>query len=145
MKVEITEFDQLEKFAKGFTSQLKGGDVVGLVGDLGAGKTTFTQHVAHELGVQKEVKSPTFILVREYSTGKNAAARNIRKMIHADAYRLDNEDELWAIGFDDMADDPQSVVFVEWADRVPSLHDYSTYKELKFSFEEGEKRYIDYS
>jgi len=143
MASEITTIDDLKKFAKEFARRLKGGDVIGLVGDLGAGKTTFTQFVAAELGVREEVKSPTFVLVREYSTGPALASRGIRKMIHADAYRLENEDELWAIGFDDLADDLESVVLVEWADKVPSLHDYSTYRELKFDFGEGEQRIIE--
>lgn len=143
MTSEITIIDDLKKFAKEFASGLKGGDVIGLVGDLGAGKTTFTRFVAEELGVREEVKSPTFILVREYSASPGVAGRNIRKLVHADAYRLENEDELWAIGFDDLADDPESVVIVEWADKVPSLRDYSTYRELRFSFGEGEKRIIE--
>jgi tRNA threonylcarbamoyladenosine biosynthesis protein TsaE len=144
MKVSIKTIDDLKKFAADFARELKGGDVIGLVGDLGAGKTTLTQFLAAELGVPNDIKSPTFVLVREYSTGADAAKRGIRKLVHADAYRLEDEDELWAIGFDDLADDPESVVVVEWADRVPSLRDYATYRELRFSFGDGEERVVDY-
>jgi tRNA threonylcarbamoyladenosine biosynthesis protein TsaE len=144
MTVEIKSLEDLKRFAADFAGGLRGGDVVGLVGNLGVGKTTFVQQVALELGVSSEVKSPTFILVREYGADPKMARRNIRQVIHADAYRLDDEDELWAIGFDELADDPESVVFVEWADRVPSLRDYSSYRELKFSFIDENTRVIEY-
>ena len=143
MKVSIKTIDDLKKFAADFARELKGGDVIGLVGDLGAGKTTLTQFLAAELGVPNDIKSPTFVLVREYSTGADVAKRGIRKLVHADAYRLEDEDELWTIGFDDLADDPESVIVVEWTDRMPSLRDYSTYRELRFSFGEGEERIIE--
>ncbi|MBU0625577.1 tRNA (adenosine(37)-N6)-threonylcarbamoyltransferase complex ATPase subunit type 1 TsaE [Patescibacteria group bacterium] len=146
MKIAINNLDDLRKFAVDFALRLRGGDVVGLIGDLGAGKTTFVQFLAAALGVQEEVKSPTFVLVREYiATEPTAFERNIRKLVHADAYRLEDEDELWAIGFADLVDDAETVTVVEWADRLPALKDRSTYHELRFEFDIGEKRIIDSS
>lgn len=87
---------------------LRPGDVVGLVGALGAGKTTFVQGVAQGLGVRGYVASPTFTLVREY--------RGRLRLYHVDLFRIHAE-ELDAIGFDDLLDAGGAVV-VEWADRA---------------------------
>jgi tRNA threonylcarbamoyladenosine biosynthesis protein TsaE len=85
------------------------GDVVGLAGDLGAGKTRLVQGAADALGVQGPVLSPTFMLVREYDGDP--------PMHHADAYRLSGPLELEDLGLEDVLS-PDAVVFVEWADRV---------------------------
>jgi tRNA threonylcarbamoyladenosine biosynthesis protein TsaE len=143
MTVEISTINDLKKFAEQFAANLHGGDVIGLVGDLGAGKTTFTQFLAEDLGVREEVKSPTFVLVREYATGSTAAKRGITNLVHADAYRIENEDELWAIGFNDLASEPDTVTVVEWADKIPSLSRYPTYRELRFGFKERDGRVIE--
>lgn len=87
---------------------LRPGDVVGLVGVLGAGKTTFVQGVALGLGVRGYVASPTFTLVREY--------QGRLRLYHVDLFRIDAK-ELDAIGFDDLLDAGGAVV-VEWADRA---------------------------
>ncbi len=86
---------------------------VALIGDLGSGKTTFTKGLAAGLGVREYalVTSPTFVLKQEYEGG--------RRIHHYDAYRLQGERELLAIGFEeDLASG--GVVIVEWADRVPT-------------------------
>jgi tRNA threonylcarbamoyladenosine biosynthesis protein TsaE len=85
------------------------GDVVGLTGDLGAGKTRFVQGAAAALGVDEPVVSPTFMLVREYEGDP--------PVHHVDAYRLSGATELEDLGIEDVFD-PDTVVFVEWADRV---------------------------
>ena len=85
------------------------GDVVGLAGDLGAGKTRLVQGAADALGVEGPVLSPTFMLVREYDGDP--------PMHHVDAYRLSGPQELEDLGLEDVLS-PDAVVFVEWADRV---------------------------
>jgi tRNA threonylcarbamoyladenosine biosynthesis protein TsaE len=85
------------------------GDVVGLTGDLGAGKTRLVQGAAAALGVEGPVLSPTFMLVREYD-GDLAVH-------HVDAYRLSGPLELEDLGLEDVLS-ADAVVFVEWADRV---------------------------
>jgi tRNA threonylcarbamoyladenosine biosynthesis protein TsaE len=138
MMIKIDNLAELQKFVTNFAQRLRGGDVIGLVGDLGAGKTTFTQFLAAALGVREDVKSPTFVLVREYATEQVGTERKINKLVHADAYRLEDEDELWAIGFADLISDPETVTVVEWADRIPSLKNHSTYRELRFNFVDDE-------
>jgi tRNA threonylcarbamoyladenosine biosynthesis protein TsaE len=90
------------------------GDCVGLVGDLGAGKTCFVQGVAAGLGVPAEarVTSPTFTLVNIYRGGR-------LELVHADLYRIERAVEIAELGFDDLIGGP--VVAVEWADRFPVL------------------------
>lgn len=93
-------------------SILCGGDCVALIGQLGAGKTTFVKGVAAALLVpaKEPVVSPTFVLVREY-VGR-------LHMYHIDAYRLSGPDELTAIGLDEMFSDSNGVTLIEWAERV---------------------------
>ncbi len=87
-----------------------GGDVIALVGELGAGKTSFTRGLALGAGVDPDdVASPTFALVNEYE-GRVAVA-------HADLYRLERERELDEIGWDDLVERADAVIVIEWADR----------------------------
>lgn len=95
--------------------RLRNGDVVALAGDLGAGKTVFTQGLAAGMGIAAAVTSPTFVLVNRYR------APDGRVLQHADCYRLaDAPAEMWDIGLGDLiADD--DILVIEWADRIPDL------------------------
>ena len=88
---------------------LRGGDVLALSGDLGAGKTVFAKGVARALGVRDAVTSPTFTVVREYDAPT--------PLVHVDVYRLDHLQELHDLGFDDLVGG-DAVTLVEWGDRV---------------------------
>ena len=105
-----------ETTALGFAlgTLLQGGDFLALSGALGAGKTHLIKGIAAGLGVPADepVVSPTFVLVREY--------QGRLKLYHLDAYRLASAAELSALGLDEMAAEPDAVVAVEWADRVPA-------------------------
>lgn len=135
--ITIENLSDLEKFAESFANSLDRGRVIGLVGDLGAGKTTFVQRVAKALGVKEKVKSPTFILMQSFPTGTGAGKRGVRRLCHVDAYRLKDEAELYAIGFEEYASDPATLTIVEWADRVPAIHAFPGYRELTFTFMDG--------
>ena len=93
--------------------------VVGLRGDLGAGKTTLAQGIAAELGVVEHVTSPTFILERIYKlSGENAKLGNWERLVHIDAYRLDDEKELKHLGWQELLGDPANLILIEWPERV---------------------------
>ena len=91
---------------------LRAGDVVALIGDLGVGKTVFAKGIARALGIQGEVVSPTFTLIREYEAAL--------PLVHVDVYRLDHLQELRDVGFDELVGG-SSVTVVEWGDRVGAL------------------------
>jgi tRNA threonylcarbamoyladenosine biosynthesis protein TsaE len=109
------------------------GDVVGLTGDLGAGKTRLVQGAAAALGVEGPVLSPTFMLVREYD-GDLAVH-------HVDAYRLSGPLELEDLGLEDVLS-ADAVVFVEWADRVAAALPDS-WLELGLRIRDDDTREID--
>lgn len=143
--VDIVNLKSMKSFAKRFASELRGGEVIGLVGDLGAGKTAFVKEVAAALGVQSEVKSPTFILMQLLDCGDEGKKQEVQRVCHVDAYRLEDSGELEAIGFSDFAGQDDIVTFVEWADRVPGIHTAKGYRELTFTFLEEEGRKITFS
>ena len=96
---------------------VRGGDAIALVGELGAGKTTFTAGLVAALG-GAGAHSPTFSLVHEYTDGRLI-------VWHADLYRLEREAELAELGLDDAFGDRRGIVIVEWADKfavMPADH-----------------------
>ena len=96
----------------------RGGDVVLLVGDLGAGKTTFAQGFAAGLGVEGPVTSPTFALVRQYRCG---AGSPVRTLIHADVYRTGSVGEIADLALAELVEE-DAVALVEWGDvAAPAL------------------------
>lgn len=110
--------EQTKQIATILARLLRGGDVVLLQGNLGSGKTTFVQGLARGLGVRDFVQSPTFILVMEYR-GTLANGSPIR-LYHIDLYRIEKAEELATFGLEDCLSDPQGIVVVEWADRLPT-------------------------
>ena len=90
---------------------LQENSVIGLSGDLGAGKTEFVKGIAEGLGAMDPVTSPTFTLIHEYRSGR-------LPLFHIDFYRLETEKELDEIGFDDYLREP-GICAIEWADRFP--------------------------
>lgn len=109
----------LPQFANTFVAELpitpgERAHVVGLRGELGAGKTTFVQHVARELGVEDVVTSPTFVIAQRYRTQHPV----FKTLVHMDAYRLEGEVND-TIGFSDYLDDPHTLVLVEWPEQLP--------------------------
>ena len=98
---------------KEIAAGLAGGEVLALVGGLGAGKTHLTKGLAAGLGCKAEATSPTFALLHEYPGGRLA-------LCHLDFYRIESEGDLLEIGWDELLDQG-GVVVAEWADRFPDL------------------------
>ncbi|MDD4607401.1 MAG: tRNA (adenosine(37)-N6)-threonylcarbamoyltransferase complex ATPase subunit type 1 TsaE [Patescibacteria group bacterium] len=96
-------------------NQLKNQNVIALSGDLGSGKTTFTQFIAKTLGVRQPVTSPTFVLMNIYSVKKHPF---IKKLIHVDTYRLNSAQELIDIGLLDYLNDPTCLCVIEWPEKI---------------------------
>jgi tRNA threonylcarbamoyladenosine biosynthesis protein TsaE len=104
-----------ERIAGELARTLRGGEVVALHGELGAGKTQFTRGVVRALGGNaRGVSSPTFVLLNVYDTPR-------LKVFHLDAYRVHGGEDFEAIGFDELLEQTGAVVIVEWPERVAEL------------------------
>ena len=106
--------DETVEFGRGIGSQLKGGEVIAVCGELGSGKTHLIKGISAGAGAEnsREVTSPTFVIVNEYVGRVD--------IYHIDAYRLNSVAEFEALGFDDYCHQ-QSVVLIEWADKIESV------------------------
>ena len=132
MKQIITNSpEETKEFAQEFATKLKGGEILGLVGELGAGKTVFVQGLAEALGVKEIVNSPTFVLMKIYLI--QDTRYKIQDFVHIDAYRLDSFSQLEEIGVEEYLNKKDCLVVVEWADRVPEIKKYPKYKEISFT------------
>jgi tRNA threonylcarbamoyladenosine biosynthesis protein TsaE len=125
--------EETQRLGERLGALLRAGDVVGLIGELGSGKTTFVQGLAKGMGLdQSVVKSPTFVLMREY--------RGRIPLIHVDGYRLEHPDQ--ALWLDvDWLFSPKRVTVIEWAERLASTLP-SDYLELRFAHKTTNHRSI---
>ncbi|MBI3888268.1 tRNA (adenosine(37)-N6)-threonylcarbamoyltransferase complex ATPase subunit type 1 TsaE [Candidatus Nomurabacteria bacterium] len=106
----------LEKILKTSAKQ-KGALVVALSGDLGAGKTAFTQAVGKHLGLKDKIKSPTFVIFKKYKI----KSKKYKFLYHFDAYRLKNEKELLHLGWEEIIGNKEHIVFIEWPENVSGV------------------------
>ena len=114
MKFTVSDIAELDALAGKFAGELKAGDTILLDGELGSGKTEFVRRIAKHLGVKEDVTSPTFCFLNTYDTNSDF------KLHHFDIYRLNSEDELSDVGFDECGYDPaDGFAFIEWASKFP--------------------------
>jgi len=102
-----------ENLGQLMAKELNGGETLALLGNLGAGKTTFLKGLAKGLGIKQTITSPTFVLIKVYPVKK----KNIKQLVHVDCYRLPAL-ELMAIGLNDYLNDPHTIVAIEWANKI---------------------------
>ena len=105
--------EETENIAFEFSKTLKGGEIITLDGDLGAGKTAFVRGLARGLNITDTVSSPTFTIVNEYRHGD-------LPLYHFDVYRIGSSDELYDIGWEDYISG-NAVVVMEWACKVSDI------------------------
>lgn len=115
----------------------KGATTLGLSGDLGSGKTTFTQALARELGVQERVTSPTFGIMRMYDTSDSL----FPKLVHIDAYRLEGGEDMKALDWDDLVVQPGNLIVIEWPEHIKDILPHNT-RILSFSHVDNTTRRI---
>lgn len=111
--ITSNSYEETIAAAKEFAAELKCGDVLCMYGDLGAGKTAFTQGLAQGLGINGYVNSPTFTIVNVYK-GEQLTLN------HFDAYRIGDSDEMLDIGFDEMITG-DAVSVIEWAELIEDI------------------------
>jgi len=116
-RFETKNAKETAKIAVALAKRMKGGEVLALIGNLGAGKTTFAQAFAKALGVKERVQSPTFIFMHEHRLKRKTGPAYF---VHADAYR-GGVPELRSIGLEEYFGRPDAVVLIEWADRVKTM------------------------
>jgi len=136
MRIVVTSAEQTKQVAQKLATLLQAQDLLLLAGDLGAGKTTFTKGLALGLGIKRNIKSPTFTLIREYKEGR-------LPLYHMDVYRLEDggaED----LGLEEYFNG-DGVSVVEWASFIPEEIPDS-YLEIKLNKDDQDdnKRYIDF-
>lgn len=112
LELNIENIEETEKIAKAFSETLRSGEILCLQGDLGAGKTTFTQFLCHALKVEDYVTSPTFNIMNNYE--------GVLPIYHFDVYRISEPDEMYEIGFEEYLYG-KGLCIVEWANLVAEL------------------------
>ncbi|MSU45131.1 MAG: tRNA (adenosine(37)-N6)-threonylcarbamoyltransferase complex ATPase subunit type 1 TsaE [Candidatus Zambryskibacteria bacterium] len=121
MKHTSSSLEDTQKIADGFVVNLSPKNdsavVVGLYGNLGAGKTAFTKCVASSLGVPDSITSPTFVIEKIYVL-KN---QKFTHLIHIDAYRLEKAEELLHLGWKEIISDPKNLILIEWPENVADI------------------------
>jgi tRNA threonylcarbamoyladenosine biosynthesis protein TsaE len=137
--------EETKALAEDLAKTLKGGEVIALVGDLGAGKTTFVQGLVVALGSSARVKSPTFTVMNEYKIDQKGGVLNpvISRVIHVDFYRFSDEKELGALSLEDERR-PDTVILAEW----PNIFRNDVLKPditVKFEHGNGDERMIEIS
>ena len=99
-------------FAKDFAKDLKKGDIIVLTGELGSGKTKFTQGVLTYFGLENEISSPTFTIVNEY-------IKDNINIYHFDVYRLEDIDEFYAMGGEEYFE--KGICIIEWGEQIEEI------------------------
>ncbi len=128
--------EETSAFGAGQAAALRRGDILGLCGDLGAGKTQFVKGLTSALGANATVTSPTFTLIHEYIDGR-------LPVYHFDFYRLEDEDDALKIGLDEYLEG-DGVCIIEWADKFPGLLPDCT-RWFRFIHRPDGTRGIDYA
>jgi tRNA threonylcarbamoyladenosine biosynthesis protein TsaE len=105
-------------FGKKMSKDIKGGEIICLSGELGAGKTTFSQGLLRGLGVVGAITSPTFTVMKHYSLKESP--RGLKNIFHIDTYRVESEDIL-NIGWDEIIKNKENIILVEWPEKIKEI------------------------
>ena len=135
----ISNESELILFGASFVKNYKGGDIILLKGDLGAGKTTITKGFAKGLGVKEVVKSPTFTYMQIYETTNHP---DVEHMIHIDTYRAKNTEQLQDIGVGEYILDNKNISIIEWPEKIYPLIKDKPYTEISIEHTPDNKRRI---
>lgn len=143
MKLISKSEKETKNFARKFAKEalkMPGPVVISLEGDLGAGKTTFTQGFAGGLGIKEKIQSPTFVILKIYDIPKNN-----KNLIHVDAYRLQAKDFKvlgWKEFINPPAGGPQNIILVEWGNKIKNILPKNTVRIL-FEHDKKNSRIIN--
>lgn len=137
----IAELNTLAKDILSVTIPTEGASVIGLKGDLGAGKTAFTKELAKILNIQEEVTSPTFVIMKAYPIEGN---EYFKTLSHIDAYRIESDDEMRVLRFDELLKDATQLVVIEWPEKIQNLMPKNT-RNIEMTLQGDGSRDIAYN
>jgi tRNA threonylcarbamoyladenosine biosynthesis protein TsaE len=140
-KIITNSFSETQKLGEDFAKNLKERAVICLHGDLGSGKTTFTQGFAKGLEIKNKIISPTFIIIRTYvipdlpvlseaegirnpednKLDSRFRGNDKRMFYHIDLYRIENEKDVEGLGILEIINDPENIVIIEWSEKIEHL------------------------
>jgi tRNA threonylcarbamoyladenosine biosynthesis protein TsaE len=126
--------EETKKIGEHFAHVLKPDDFIAFYGDLGSGKTTFIQGLAKGLGIVRRIISPTFIIARHYEIDKGS-------FYHVDLYRTESKHDLLGIGLDQIIEDKNNIVALEWAEKMGDMLPKHRF-EISFEYMGDNKRKI---
>ncbi len=112
--IELKSVSVTQEFAAEMAAKIQYSCVIAMTGNLGSGKTTFTQGFAKGMGIDEQVGSPTFKIVSEYPG-------NQWKLYHVDCYRLENETDFFNIGGEKYLDPENAVTIIEWSEKIENV------------------------
>lgn len=142
MKAIIKNLSDLEKFVIDFLlekKQKKHATIIALSGDLGAGKTAFVKCAGKFFNIKDDITSPTFVIQKEYEIHGDSI---FKKMIHIDAYRLKNKDELEYLKWQDSISNSENIIFIEWPEQVVGI-DLPNAEHFFISLDKNQNRIIE--
>ncbi len=134
LEIILQDKEQSKKFSQAISQELKLGDVLALYGELGAGKTFFTQNLCSYLNVKDYVNSPSYVLMNEYYGDFN--------IYHLDLYRLNDSEEVLELGLEELI--PQGLTIIEWPEIAEDFLPKETIK-IYFSYFEDSRKAIIHS
>lgn len=132
MEILSKDPKQTKELGLKLAHELKGGEIIELIGDLGSGKTTFVQGLAEGLGITRRVLSPTFIIRRSYKGRLN--------LEHFDFYRLNGPGDILGLGLEEIVGDSNTVAVMEWPERV-GLNQKNA-RQIRFEYMDEKTRKI---
>lgn len=124
-EIIVKDLGELEKFASELLREILSkkqpenkATIIALTGDLGAGKTAFVQLIAKELGITEIITSPTFSIMKLYAI---VADNNFAKLVHMDAYRIEDISELRPLRFEEIINDKNNLICIEWPEKIQNV------------------------
>jgi tRNA threonylcarbamoyladenosine biosynthesis protein TsaE len=127
--IEDTQ-NEARKFVEAVVPETSGATLVTLSGELGAGKTTFTQFIAQALDITDTVNSPTFVIEKIYEIPDSPNPRKFERLIHIDAYRLRDAGDLGVLGFDEIMSHTGTLILLEWPEQVAGIAERASVRIL---------------
>lgn len=123
MEILTKSAQETKDLGQEFANCLKGGiakwRVIGLTGELGAGKTTFVQGLAKGLGIDQRILSSTFIMIRQYKIPDQRLP--VKNFYHVDLYRVENKKDVEGLGLEEIFNDKKNIVAIEWAEKIKKI------------------------